>query len=250
MNINFHKDYYRVLGVKRDASIETIKKWYYDKAKLIHPDANEGKQKYNDEAFKQLTDAYEVLSSKDKRQRYDNHFKVRTETNTKWTASTHQPNRRRSEDSYSNSSSSGYGKYKEDYTGSQFYNSTDYTYQKSSYQQPPYKGPPMGSVYLDLVFKSCFMITGFLIMSKIFGAGLDKNKDPCRNKSTGMIPFTNIVGNPQDNYPYSATINANSGLTSYYKEQADTKLAMKIQDEYFTKKTYTQELEKGKMMNK
>lgn len=65
-----NKDYYEVLGVSRDADDKTIKKKYRELAKKYHPDSSS-----EDNAtarFQEITQAYEVLSDKEKRQAYDN----------------------------------------------------------------------------------------------------------------------------------------------------------------------------------
>ena len=64
-----YKDYYEILGVKRDADISTIKSAYRKLARKYHPDVN--KTKEAEEKFKDINEAYEVLSDKNKRQRYD-----------------------------------------------------------------------------------------------------------------------------------------------------------------------------------
>ena len=64
------RDYYEVLGVKKDASAEEIKKAYRKSAMKYHPDRNPG-DKTAEEKFKELGEAYEVLSDDDKRARYD-----------------------------------------------------------------------------------------------------------------------------------------------------------------------------------
>jgi len=63
-------DFYEVLGVSRDASLEAIKEAYMDLALKYHPDKNPG-DAAAEERFKQVTEAYEVLSDKDKRAQYD-----------------------------------------------------------------------------------------------------------------------------------------------------------------------------------
>ena len=64
------RDYYEVLGVKKDASADEIKKAYRKSAMKYHPDRNPG-DKEAEEKFKELGEAYEVLSDADKRARYD-----------------------------------------------------------------------------------------------------------------------------------------------------------------------------------
>ena len=64
------RDYYEVLGVGKDASAEDIKKAYRKGAMKYHPDRNPG-DKEAEEKFKEIGEAYEVLSDTDKRARYD-----------------------------------------------------------------------------------------------------------------------------------------------------------------------------------
>ncbi len=64
------RDYYEVLGVGRDASVDEIKKAYRKLALKFHPDRNPGNREA-EEQFKEATEAYEVLREKEKRERYD-----------------------------------------------------------------------------------------------------------------------------------------------------------------------------------
>jgi len=64
------KDYYSILGVNRDASEREIKQAYRRLARKYHPDVNPG-DKSAEARFKQINEAYEVLSDKEKRQKYD-----------------------------------------------------------------------------------------------------------------------------------------------------------------------------------
>ena len=64
------RDYYDVLTVSRDASVDDIKKAYRRKAMEYHPDRNDG-SKGAEEKFKEATEAYEVLCDQDQRSRYD-----------------------------------------------------------------------------------------------------------------------------------------------------------------------------------
>lgn len=65
-----YKDYYATLGVPRTATVDDIKKAYRKLARKHHPDLNPG-DKEADAKFKDVQEAYEVLSDPDKRQRYD-----------------------------------------------------------------------------------------------------------------------------------------------------------------------------------
>ncbi len=64
------RDYYEVLGVGRNATDEEIKKAYRKKAIQYHPDKNPG-NKEAEEKFKEAAEAYDVLSNKEKRAKYD-----------------------------------------------------------------------------------------------------------------------------------------------------------------------------------
>ncbi len=64
-----YKDYYQILGVKREATAAEVKAAYRKLARKLHPDVN--KTKEAEQKFKDLNEAYEVLSDKTKRQRYD-----------------------------------------------------------------------------------------------------------------------------------------------------------------------------------
>ncbi len=65
-----YKDYYKILGVERNASKDEIKRAYRKLALKTHPDRNPGDKKAEDR-FKDINEAYQVLSDPEKRTRYD-----------------------------------------------------------------------------------------------------------------------------------------------------------------------------------
>lgn len=69
------KDYYELLGVDKTASLEEIKKAYRSLAMKYHPDKNPGDKKA-EEKFKEINEAYAVLSDSNKRAQYDQFGKV------------------------------------------------------------------------------------------------------------------------------------------------------------------------------
>ncbi len=65
-----YKDYYKILGITRSATQDDIKKAYKKMAVVYHPDKNQG-NKEAEEKFKEVLEAYNVLSDPDKRFKYD-----------------------------------------------------------------------------------------------------------------------------------------------------------------------------------
>ena len=68
------KDYYKILQVASDASPEVIQMAYKALAKKYHPDLNPGQEEAMQEKMKDLNEAYEILSDKDKRWQYNQSF--------------------------------------------------------------------------------------------------------------------------------------------------------------------------------
>ena len=66
------KDFYELLGVNKDASDQEIKKAYRKLAKKYHPDANSDNKEEAEKKFKEIAEAYEVLSDEGKKRQYDN----------------------------------------------------------------------------------------------------------------------------------------------------------------------------------
>ena len=66
------KDYYEILGLEKDCNENDIKKAYRKLALKYHPDRN--KEEDSEEKFKNISEAYQVLSDKSKRSNYDNGF--------------------------------------------------------------------------------------------------------------------------------------------------------------------------------
>jgi hypothetical protein len=65
-----YKDYYKILGVDKTASSDDIKKAYRKLARKHHPDVNPG-DKAAEERFKEINEAYQVLSDEEKREKYN-----------------------------------------------------------------------------------------------------------------------------------------------------------------------------------
>jgi len=70
MAANGYRDYFKVLGVERGADADTIKRAFRRLARQYHPDVNPG-DKGAEARFKEISEAYEVLSDPDKRRRYE-----------------------------------------------------------------------------------------------------------------------------------------------------------------------------------
>src|SRR5277367_3577242 len=67
---DYQKDYYKALGVPKTATAAEIKKSYRELARKWHPDANKGSADA-EERFKEITEAYNVLSDEKQRKEYD-----------------------------------------------------------------------------------------------------------------------------------------------------------------------------------
>ena len=70
MNQYYQKDLYAILGVEPDADEVTIKSAYRKQARIWHPDVNDNSQE-SIVRFKEITEAYEVLTDSHKRSKYD-----------------------------------------------------------------------------------------------------------------------------------------------------------------------------------
>jgi curved DNA-binding protein CbpA len=75
------KDYYYILGIKKDASVEEIKKAYRKLSLKFHPDKNDGDEFFT-ERFKEINEAFEILYDVQKRNVYDGKTSRRTNQNS------------------------------------------------------------------------------------------------------------------------------------------------------------------------
>lgn len=69
--MNTNKDYYQVLGVPRDAGEDEVKRAYRRLAMQFHPDRNLGNEKWANEKFKEINEAFSVVGDPVKRRQYD-----------------------------------------------------------------------------------------------------------------------------------------------------------------------------------
>jgi molecular chaperone DnaJ len=67
--MNLNKNYYQILGISKDSTIKEIKKEYYNKAKIFHPDKNNNES--DPIIFSEMTEAYDVLCDEELRNEYD-----------------------------------------------------------------------------------------------------------------------------------------------------------------------------------
>jgi curved DNA-binding protein CbpA len=81
-------DYYNILGVDKGASAEDVKKAYRNQARKWHPDKHPNNKGYAEEKFKEIAEAYDVLSDEQKRQIYDVYGEGKRSSNYSSTMST------------------------------------------------------------------------------------------------------------------------------------------------------------------
>ncbi|VVU94728.1 DnaJ domain [seawater metagenome] len=65
------KDYYKILGISQSCDLYEIKKAYKKKALELHPDKNINNSSYDPQSFREISDAYQILSDDQNRRRYD-----------------------------------------------------------------------------------------------------------------------------------------------------------------------------------
>lgn len=96
---NYTEDYYLILGVSRNASLTEIKLAFRRLARKYHPDLNPG-DSASAEKFKQISQAYDILSDNSKRRGYDRHVRHEQKTQTKQTNNYQQKTPQTAQDFY------------------------------------------------------------------------------------------------------------------------------------------------------
>ncbi len=86
-----YKNYYQILGLENNASINQIKKAYRTYATKFHPDKQNG-DKFFEERFKEIKEAYDVLSDDIKRKNYDTKWQNNFSESSSYSDQTHQQN--------------------------------------------------------------------------------------------------------------------------------------------------------------
>jgi len=82
--------YYQILGLKNDASLKDIKKAYRRLALEHHPDRNPGNEKASEVVFREISEAYEILSDDNKRRSYDDSLKYGGGNNQRYDDGRHE----------------------------------------------------------------------------------------------------------------------------------------------------------------
>src|SRR4051812_7571536 len=84
------KDYYYILGLDKNASIDQIKKAYRKLSLKFHPDQNNG-DKFFEERFREINEAYETLGNDFKREIYNEELRQKTSAETNRTKPKEEP---------------------------------------------------------------------------------------------------------------------------------------------------------------
>lgn len=118
MSFTEYKDYYAILGVNKTEDIKQIKKKFRQLALKYHPDRNQG-NKAAEAKFKEISEAYDVLSDRDKRAKYDRfgqfwqHNSAREYSNSYQTSTANNTSNTTSEVDFNSSDFSQYGNFDE-----------------------------------------------------------------------------------------------------------------------------------------
>jgi hypothetical protein len=142
-------DYYKILDIPRDATLEDIKHAYRNKAKLVHPDVNNSPKA--NEVFAVVNEAYEVLT--DERKRYLHDVKLNYIDATKADADRKKQYYGSSikNDSYTNSNNTNF--------------QTDWNNFSKAYKEKTDEDYYKRSPFIYNLFFACGMFVGFLIIS-------------------------------------------------------------------------------------
>lgn len=195
--------YYEVLNIKKNATDKEIKNAYRVLAKKYHPDTYQGNKSVAEEKMKQINEAYDVLSDKEAKSKYDEQFKSPTNENTQ----------------NSSHSSQGYYNYE-----TQEYRSPDpreadyrsyYNYEPEYGYEPEYDFSKLKMIFTGSKLKIVFLVIGIISLMSFFVFMINQIKikalDVLDSLSTIPEPisepyYEEVV--PQNNYDKNETYKA------------------------------------------
>lgn len=192
MNEYYQKDLYKILGVSPDCDVVKIKAAYRKQARIWHPDVNDNSQE-SIVRFKEITEAYEVLTDSHKRSQYDilKGFNIRKEAS--YASKTAEQSAKKA---YNESSSAT--------TGEKTYTYTKYEYEKKTTEDKKTKSAQNTKEHEKGSFSQVFEN----ILDGLFtGGSSGKNKQPNVKKNQNQNKNQNKKGKPENGRDINLNVN-------------------------------------------